>query len=520
MNARGQRFVRRAGLVFGRTLPATARRYGAAILSALMVHPVLADDEFSWRASALSNYVVESNKDEWLELESFPCTAAVAFSISDITGREVDSGTVSSDECVSKIRLNLDKGYYRINVEGIARGLYSVPTRALPTYFGVDAALTYIVRDPARRSGYIALLQKIGIRTVRERLMWRDLSPQTGRWNGLYRDDELRNEYFRAGIKVLDVPDIPVIENNRFPPSAKVMADFSKFSDRWRHGWLGIEPKNEPNNLKGTLLKNGDLVRYVQNYIAYSKSVHSAVGNNVLVVNGAFAGGLGANVAFSKEISARNDFFGLKGDFSFHSYENADSLIGMLASYRSWLDAHNFAGSIWITESGWISYDSDLQSVSRQNMDVAVQIAAKSIVGYCLGVKHYFAFVLPFFSERNRQGRPRYFGLTDKAGSPNLSLAAYIQGSQVLAASRREEAKIAASLHGFRALLPSGEYVVVAVYNSNDAISFPESALYAEGVDGRRIELDRGNLLPGERLVYYYFSKKDQSAADHFFRQS
>lgn len=493
---------------------------GSTLCAAMLPHTLWADMDTFWHAKGLDQYVVESNKDAWIEIVQSPCEDNLSYSISDIMGREIDSGNVASVNCTSKVKLNLPSGYYHLNIKGVVKGIYSLGPKKLPDYFGVDAALSYIVKDDSLRVQYISLLSQIGINVVRERLMWADLSPNNQVWDGIYYTDKLRRQYQQADIKVLEVVQVPVLEHLAFPDSDKIMADFPKITQKWKATWIGIEPKNEPNNLKGQRLSAEGMVDYVGRYLSYSREMHAAVGNDVLVVNGTFAGGLYANAEFSKAISSRKDFFESKGDFSFHTYETAENLIQTLTQYKSWLKSKGFSGNVWITESGRNSYSDDLTTVNQQNMDVAVQIAAKAIVGYSAGVKHYFPFVLPFYTEKDPRGRIRYFGLTSKDGSPNLSLAAYVQAGKILAGAPQRDVKFLAFDHGFKALIPSDENIVIAVYNnSNGKKAFPAGAMYAEGVDGRRIEKEQSDFLPDEKLVYFYFSKEEHTAANHFFSE-
>ncbi|MFE8148794.1 hypothetical protein RBA69_16425 [Brenneria goodwinii] len=493
--------------------------YWGMFFIALVPHSLLADVGSNWQAKGLEQYVVESNKDEWIEIESNQCRKNITYLISDVTGHKVYSGDVVSDGCSSKIKLNLNKGYYNLNINGDVRGIYSAPKKVLPDYFGVDAALTHIVKDEERRSEYISLLQKVGIGVVRERLIWGDLSPERGVWNGASGVDNLREKYKKAGIKVLEAVQVSLNRNYNFPAQDKIEKDFPAFYARWGKEWIGIEPWNEPNHRRVTdRLKDSDENKYIDKYVAYAKQTVEVIGSDIKVVNGALAGNLGANAVFSKKLFLKKDFFDMKSDFSFHTYSDAGALIKWLVEYQDWLGARKFPGKIWITESGWAVHDDDLQKVNAENREAAVQIAAKSIVAYSDGVKHYFAFALPFYAEKDGKGRYRYFGLTDKNGSPNLSLAAYIQAAQVLSSSSQGNVKISTSEHGFRALIPSGDHVVVAVYNnSSEKIAIPASALYAEGMDGRKIERGHDDFLPGEKLVYFYFSEKERTAADRFF---
>lgn len=482
-------------------------------------HSLLADVDSSWRAEELEQYVVEPGKDEWVEIESIPCRENIAYSISDVTGKEVSSGNIISKDCILKIKLNLNKGYYHLNINGLVRGIYSTPTKVLTDFFGVDAALTHIIKDEGLRSEYVSLLKRIGIKVVRERLIWGDLSPESGVWNGASKVDDLRKEYKKSDIKVLEAVQVSLQKGNEFPAQDKIEKDFTAFYDRWGKGWIGIEPWNEPNNRNTTSKLNDDEEnKYIDKYVTYTKQSASVIKDNVRVVNGSLAGNLGANAGFSKKLSLREDFFATKSDFSFHTYGEARNLSKWLAEYKNWLREKNFSGEIWITESGWAVHDDDLQKVSSENISVAVQIAAKAIVAYSSNVKHYFAFVLPFYEEKDGKGKIRYFGLTDKSGSPNLSLAAYIQAAQVLSSSHHSDVKILTSERGFKTFIPSDDHIVVAIYNnSGDTIPIPASVSYVEGMDGRKIDLESNDLLLGEGIVYLYFSNKNRSAAKLYF---
>ncbi|UEM38247.1 glycosyl hydrolase [Pectobacterium aquaticum] len=507
--------------ILNRLLRSKSIILGSTLCVAMLPHTLLADVGTFWRAKELDQYVVESDKDAWIEIVQSPCEDNLSYSISDIMGREADSGNVASANCTSKVKLNLPSGYYHLNIKGVVKGIYSLEPKKLPDYFGVDAALNYIVKDENLRHQYIQLLKRIDINVARERLIWLDLSPNNGVWDGNYKTDSLRKQYQNSNVQILEAVQVPMFGNLGFPSSDKIMTDFPKVTQRWKKTWIGIEPKNEPNNVQGQRLSVKDMVAYVDRYLSYSREMHNAIGNDVLVVNGTFAGSLYANTEFSKTISSRKDFFESKGDFSFHTYETAEELIQTLTQYKSWLKSKGFSGNVWITESGVKSYSDDLTTVNQQNMDVAVQIAAKAIVGYSAGVKHYFPFVLPFYTEKDPRGRIRYFGLTSKDGSPNLSLAAYVQAGKILAGSPQSDVKFLAFDHGFKALIPAEENVVIAVYhNSNEKKTFPTGAMYAEGIDGRRIEKGQGDFLPDEKLMYFFFSKEESTAANHFFAES
>lgn len=478
-----------------------------------------ADISFDWYLDDGADYIVAPHSDSQITVVTDPCRKEVTYSISAINEVAVLAGKISTAECKFSIGLNLNKGYYTLEVDGVARGIYVTSPKILSGFFGVDAALTPLVLDEAMRSRYIRLLNKTGIHSVRDRLMWSDLSPATNDWNGRYNSDVLRREYLLSGIKVLDVIQLPnyFLENNLFIGEESIEAVLPKMVSRWGEGWLGIEPRNEPNNIRGELGEGG-ISAYVDSYVSYSKAFSRAVGNDALIVSGALAGPLNADTSFIRLLSGNEDFFHIPGDFSFHTYEPVDRLDSMLNRYKAWLTSKGFRGKMWITESGGMSYSPDLRSINESNKKIAAQIAAKSMIAYSAGVRHYFAFILPYFRERDRAGELRYFGLADSVGSPFLSLASYVQAAQVFSGVSPGDIEVSFDGRGFKMFFPSENGFALVFYSpENVVVPMPSTDVRIEGIDGRVLDMSAVRNNSEEKIIYCFFSKFDYVDARRYF---
>ena len=109
-----------------------------------------------------------------------------------------------------KLRVELDPGFYELEIPATKQrfGVISHPAYRgdRDSFFAIDSAMSWLVRDDVTREGLVTLLARSGIPMSRDRLNWAEINPEKAKWNweGSRRYETLRQVFRREGIEVLE----------------------------------------------------------------------------------------------------------------------------------------------------------------------------------------------------------------------------------------------------------------------------------------------------------------------------
>lgn len=454
------------------------------------------------------------------------CDPGMPYVVRDYAGAEEYRGVVKCSRDLTTVELptKFHRGYHEINFAetGSTYGVVALDRLSEPVsgFFGIDTALSYLESSPGNRSQFVAQLKRLGIGAVRDRINWNELHPSQGEWEGRsgHQFDSLRQLYAGAKIKVLDVlHDLPARPGNYFPASAADVASLSQIAGHWGKVWNGVEISNEPDhNQLYDSLSPGAQRTYQRQYADYASRVSKTLSvefPGVPTVGGAFAYALAAGKAdssgFARSVAAAGLLASVDA-ISFHTYDDPIALQRDIDSFRDWLRRSGSPNMpLWITESGWSWRRGPGRPPLDQDQASALQIAAKALVAYAMGVQRYYAFVYPYYEEKNKN-----FGMTGRDRTPLRSLAAYEQVAKTLSGAQPlTTLGDAWSGNGLTGLFktPSGNVMVIYAgrAQSNSAcVEMPFKPIRVEGIDGRLLGADK-TVCVEDGLVYVWVDGND-----------
>jgi hypothetical protein len=408
----------------------------------------------------------------------------------------------------AEVTVKLERGYYELEVPATGQRFGVVALEACPgepdPFFAIDAAMSWLVNDRALREGLIDVLHRSGIGMSRERLNWGQVHPAADRWDWETSRgyESLRLAHKQRGVAVLEMfHDAPawlgLIE--RYPDDLVATArDWRQITERWRDTWGAAEIWNEPDIFFGGNLS-------ADQYVAVVRAV--AYGLRQGQVSGPVVGGVLAhdNSEFLA-CAARNGLLDCLDVVSFHTYSRAMDMERLVTHYRQWLrENRREATPLWITECGQPWRKGPDRPPANQDAESALDITMKAVEARACGIARYFAFVYPFYEEREWN-----FGMMDRAGTPLRSMAAYAQAARVLAGKRYigdlafendavQRARVFADDRETVAVLYTGKLDT----NARLALDLPLQRI--EAIDGRKLEPDAaGAISLVDGLVYVW----------------
>ncbi|WP_201314153.1 hypothetical protein [Dyella sp. EPa41] len=459
------------------------------------------------------------------------------YTVQDYTGAEETKGFVHCQPAGNKVELpiNLRRGYHEVRFPEL-NSVFGVialdrTNERVSDFFGLDTAFSYLERSADYRAQFVGQLSRLGIGTVRDRITWNELNPATEGWSGhgQHQFDELRHLYAKAGIKVVDVlqglPENPV---GYFPSSESSVATVSQIAAHWGKVWSGVEVANEPDhNRTYDKLSSEEKRVYEQQYASYasfaSKDIKK-VAPSVPIVGGAFAFALAGDKLDSSGFADGVAGVGLLrfvDAISFHTYVKAKTLQRDIDSFRRWLHRSGAPDMpLWITEAGWSWKRGPERPPLDQDQASALQIAAKAVVAYAMGVKRYYPFVYPYYEEKEKN-----FGMTGKERTPLRSLAAYEQVAKALSGARALTSigDLAGGGSGVLLETPKGAVMVMfegEARSGQSSFNLPFPVLKAEGIDGRPLQVANGQLSLADGLTYVWLAERDVPKAKEMLEKA
>ncbi len=410
-------------------------------------------------------------------------------------------------DAVPFVEAALPEGYYDLRIRGENRpltcGVISapVPSREGDPFFGIDAAMTHLVK-PDEREAPIAILGRYKVANVRERLRWERVQLSDGRfdWETVTKHDTIRRTYRRHGVPLLETFHQPPAWLNEhgsgLPDNLQQTADgWTEITKRWGSAWRALECWNEID-LEGDFPDE-----YLPAYRAVRYGVRRAGFNGPLI---------GGNIAsFNKtfmETLARNELLHDVEAFSFHYYPSSLGLEKYIVRIRSWAkEAGRESVPLWLTETvgAWPQRPDDLRSPANHDRNRALELALSATESKACGIAAWFPFIYGNFphgaAPDHGPGSLRNFGMTDRNWSPYRTMAAFLSVSRILAHSsyigdlKTDHPQTRRS----RVFMLNSQASVVVLHTGNPSqVTLPVTPRRVQGIDGRDLPITRDRLVP------------------------
>ena len=420
----------------------------------------------------------------WRVTDPGPATS-VPYVVRDYEGRQTSSGTgVLSPDQTLTVTGAFPRGYSEIYFPNADQtfGLVSLEPHVGPAdpFFCMDSALSGLELNPDRQASLIKSLSRSGIALSRER-------------SG---GDGVRKTYAENKVPILEILDEGLDSPPELAPNFEAAAA--------RHGtiWGGVEASNEPD------LRASPADQYVPlvKTLSYAlKQAHSPAP----LVSGVFAT-IPPGPFFDTCLS--NGMLDDADAVSFHSYDRAKDVEGIVVRYRAWLKKAGKEGMpLWHTECGWAWKIGPDRPPQDQDAVSALEISAKAVESRACGVAHYFPFVYVYYEEGQKN-----FGMMGREVTPLRSMAAYAACVQMLSQKQYlgdiqglgDSVKLARVFGN-----PSDAEWVAVIYTGtvapNATIPFPIKAAHVAGADGRTLALGDGVLPIPDGLTYIRIKRTD-----------
>jgi hypothetical protein len=449
----------------------------------------------------------------------------LAFTLRGFAGEESGAGSTAPDaDGTQAITRSFARGYHEIAfpVSGQTFGVVALEARRGPAdpFFAIDAALSWLDTDPARRDALVRVLARSGIALARERMGLGAVhpAPATWTWDKAPRDfAAVRATYLRQGMPLLEMlhggaGHLGMVKGFPYPQDLAPLAQaWTAVARHWGAGWGAAEADNEPD-LGGVP---------AEQYVAVVKTMSRALaeaGGAAPLVTGVFAH-LPPGPYF--DACTANGLFADSDAISFHSYDRAPAVEAAVARYRAWMEAGGAAAMpLWHSECGWPWVNGPGRPPLDQDRLSAIEIAAKAVESRACGVARYFPFVLVYYEEGHKN-----FGMMGREATPLRSMAAYVQCVDALAGRR-----YCGDLQGLDGVVAlarvfagdEGQPWVAVLYTGapapDAAVRLPLPALRAAGADGRALALTDGRVPLADGLAYVWLDPA--AAAAHLRRDT
>jgi len=374
-------------------------------------------------------------------------------------------------------------------------------------FFGTDAIFSNWDKPlwPAVASS-ARFLKRLGLSAVRDRLVWRELEPEKGKFN--WTKDEIIRGYCRdAGIAVLDVwyeapgwtgacswpyqTTLSRYPENLVAATESLRTIARKFADRQDM----VEIWNEPEFMPGEQLA---AVHHMAAW-AFQKAG----------VNTKLCGGVLNGFQRSPEILAPyldSGILDVSDAFSFHNYYPPLKMESQISEFRERIKDHGRAGiPFLITECGKPWPRGTRRAPIVADRISAVGIAANAVEAKACGIGQFYAFCFPYFDEVQNN-----FGMMDRNYTPMRSLGAYVGTIRQLSGFEYAGDIPVRDVDRVRVFL-AGNRAVVSLFVDRDGATavLPNGLKVKEvrGIDGRRLPLPQGGKIAiTDHLIYLHTS--------------
>jgi hypothetical protein len=434
------------------------------------------------------------------------------YTLRDYWRRDVRSGkAVRGDDGSLQVEVKLPAGYYEIEFPKSSRefGIAAVPAYSgkRDTFFAIDAAMSWLVKDRAVRDGLVRVLERSGIGMSRERLSWRAISRDANEtdWETPDGYSTLRQSYASHGIEVLEMcHDAPswLGRSGKYPGDlAATSRQWVDIAGRWQSTWGALEIWNEPDIFFGDDLP-GD------QYAAVVKSV--VFGLQSMPFSRPIVGGVLANYHEGfLEACYANGMFDSIDLLSFHTYSRAPEMESLVEKYRTWLERHGHAGMpLWLTECGRPWKKGPGRPPLDEDANSALDIIMKAVEARACGIARHFPFVYPYYEENDNN-----FGMMARNGDPLRCMAGYAQMVRALSHKQYlgDWTGSPDSVQRARVFGDDKQAVLVLYTGKSDnktTVPFDAPVQRLEGIDGRVLSAtDKGILPVPDGLVYVWLDR-------------
>ncbi|GAT32182.1 hypothetical protein TSACC_2580 [Terrimicrobium sacchariphilum] len=424
----------------------------------------------------------------------------VPYVINDYSGNQIDSGVANlGEDGILSLKRVFKQGYFEVVFPLAAEsfGIVSIDPHAGPVdpFFGVDASMTSLELDPARRVGLVKIMSRTGLSIARERSSAIfGKGPGQYNWEGGERKMEsLRRVYSDHNVRVLDIvmrdeAKFGMMKGQIFPQNLAVMAsEWSGVARHWENIWGGLEVYNEPD------LAVASADQYVPMVKALSYALKEA-DSKVPLVGGVFAT-MPPGPYFTT--CAENGMLDDSDVVSFHSYDSTPNMEKMIGLYREWLKISGKENMpLWLTEYGKPWVNGPARPPQDQDAVSAMEISGMGVESMACGVARAFPFVLTYYEEGLKN-----FSMFGREASPLRSMAVYANTVSNLGGKKYlgDLKGVGESLQRARVFGdPSGGERVVVLYtgviDSKALVSLPVTGKRIAGADGRELQPVNGKI--------------------------
>jgi hypothetical protein len=436
--------------------------------------------------------------------------------------------------------LSLPTGYYSLEFASTKQrfGIVSIDpfTGKKDSFFCIDTALSWLVgktNTAPSREGLIRVLARSGVAMARERLGWNEtLQPELDKWNweGDNDYDTIRKCYAKNGVPLLELFHTSPAHVGkavgagpfRLPQDMlKVASSWKQMGTHWQSSWGALEVWNELDGAFFSGNAPADQYAPLVKTIAYTFD-HEGI--KTPMVGGVVAYGWDEGYL---DLAQRNGVLDNIDAWSVHTYGHNSSLKiqNFMEVYRKAFKKYNkISMPIWDTESGFAWTAKGPMPPADQDAACAMEITMKGIECLSCGMARYFPFVFPFYAEEICN-----YSMTDKAGTPLRSIAAYAWAIKTLSNRtylgdwRCKNASVTrARVFGDKddvvLVLFTGNILPIANVSDEKTnkpaqmvqIPLPDCNVEIRGIDGRRLTLGKNKEVPvPDGLAYVFMKRKD-----------
>jgi hypothetical protein len=442
----------------------------------------------------------------------------VPYVIHDYAGNRIDAGNATQGEDGTVVlERKFPRGWFEVSFPAANQtfGVVSLEPHAGPAdpFFCIDAGLTWLEQNRARRDELVRIMARSGLAVVRERTdSVFTAKVGTYNWEGGKGGESTRKLYADHHLKILEIlgagaGNFGMVKGQPFPQKLGVMADeWAAVARHYDHVWGGAEVYNESD------LRTVSADQYVPMVKALSYALARAKCEAPLVT-GVFAT-IPPGSYF--DTCAANGMLADSDVVSFHSYDKPVDIEQIVVRYREWLKkSGKEALPLWHTECG----KSWTLGLSRppvaEDATSAMEIAAMGIETKACGVARYYPFVLVYYEEGLKN-----FGMMGREATPLRSLAAYVQSVRALSGQSYlgdlQMSDPAVKLSRVFGSKPAGDAVVTVYTGKLDpktTVAFPVAYQRVAGADGRDLPRLEGKIPLPDGLGYVWVKASDLGPA-------
>jgi hypothetical protein len=434
---------------------------------------------------SVGDWVADAGVPASLRLRG-PAGATLPWTVTGWDGGAVAAGTCTlTGDGTGTLAPVLAEGWYQVAAGAATFGVIVRPPGGSPDpFFGIDAVLGELVRDPVERTAMAGMLPRLGIAMARERLHWYGVHPQADKlvWEARFREESLRRDYAAAGVAVLEMsnhmPDWLVRVAGIFPQDhLRTATSWQAMTGHWRASTGAVETWNEPDTPEYAGDATPDMLAAHVRAVAWGVRQGAP---EAAVCSSGFTYHMSDDYL---RMVIGNGALAASDVMSYHDYQEPEVLVPYLTRVRAIMaEAGEAAMPVWITEAGRF-WKPAPRPAAEDDMRSARGITLRAVEARAAGVARYFAFALPWYAEGTRS-----YGMTGRDRTPLRSLAAYSHSARRLAGLVYAGDLDLPGAQRTRVFTGEGRAVAVAALAVGAQLMPPTGLVRsAHGLDGRRL---------------------------------